>query len=97
MSINYIYRIQVRQGAGRHWQTKYAVPNRSQAEMLYIGVNIGLGWQNVSTWSDAFSLICIAIAFFCAGRLWGYESQWKEEEQRAARRRAHRHSTKERH
>lgn len=45
MSINYIYRIQVRQSAGRHWQTKYAVPNRSQAEMLYIGVNIGLGWQ----------------------------------------------------
>jgi len=39
------YRIQVRQGAGRRWQTKYAVAMRTQAEMLYIGVNIGLGWQ----------------------------------------------------
>jgi hypothetical protein len=43
--IDYIYRVQVRHGAGRHWQTKYAVPNRTQAEMLYRGVNIGLGWQ----------------------------------------------------
>lgn len=42
---DYIYRIQVRQGAGRHWQTKYAVPSRTQAEMLYVCVNIGLGWQ----------------------------------------------------
>jgi len=43
--IDYQFTVQVRQGHGRHWQTKYAVVNRSQAEMLYQGINIGLGWQ----------------------------------------------------
>lgn len=41
----YIYRVQIRQGENRHWQTKYAVPSRVQSELLYNGVNIGLGWQ----------------------------------------------------
>jgi hypothetical protein len=45
MSTDYIYKIQTRQGQARHWQTKYAVPNRGQAELLYAGINIGLGWQ----------------------------------------------------
>lgn len=43
--IDYIYRIQVRHGVNRFWETKYAVPSRTQAEVLYRGVNIGLGWQ----------------------------------------------------
>jgi len=45
MSVDYRYRVQVRHGHGRHWQTKYAVESRSQAEMLYACINIGLGWQ----------------------------------------------------
>lgn len=45
MSINYQYRIQIRQGHRRYWQTKYAVDNRAQAVLLYEGVNIGNGWQ----------------------------------------------------
>lgn len=45
MSVDYRYRVQVRQGHRNYWQTKYAVVSRSQAEMLYAGINIGLGWQ----------------------------------------------------
>jgi len=44
----------------------------------------------VNTWSDFFEIACLAIAFFFAGRLWQMETQWREEERRAARRRAHR-------
>ena len=43
--MDYRYRVQVRQGHRYHWQTKYAVVSRSQAEMLYACINIGLGWQ----------------------------------------------------
>ena len=49
----------------------------------------------MNTWSDFYEIVLVAIAFFCVGRLWGYEAQWKEEDRRAARRRAHRHSQKE--
>jgi len=45
VSIDYRYRVQVRQGHRYHWQTKYASDNRAQARLLYEGVNIGLGWQ----------------------------------------------------
>ena len=45
MSADYLYKIQTRQGQSRHWNTKYAVANRVQAELLYEGINIGLGWQ----------------------------------------------------
>ena len=45
MSADYLYKIQTRQGQGRHWRTKYAVSHRVQAELLYEGINIGLGWQ----------------------------------------------------
>jgi hypothetical protein len=41
---DYLYRIQVKR-SGRFWETKYAVPNRNQAEILYLGINIGEGWQ----------------------------------------------------
>lgn len=40
----YLYRIQVKRD-GRFWETKYAVPNRSQAEILFHGINIGNGWK----------------------------------------------------
>ncbi len=43
-----------------------------------------------ATWAGFFQLACIAVAFFAAGWLWREESAYKEEEQRAARRRAHR-------
>lgn len=44
----------------------------------------------MSTWSDFFTIACIAIAFFCAGRLWQHETDAAAEQRRAARRRAHR-------
>jgi hypothetical protein len=44
----------------------------------------------MSTWSDFFTIVCIATAFFAAGLLWEHEAQMRREEQRAARRRAHR-------
>lgn len=43
--INYIYRVQVRHGVNRHWQTKYAVPSRTQAEQMFRAVSIADGWQ----------------------------------------------------
>jgi hypothetical protein len=45
MSIDYRYRVQVRQGHHQYWQTKHAVVSRTQAELLYHEINIGLGWQ----------------------------------------------------
>jgi hypothetical protein len=44
----------------------------------------------MSTWSDFFTIVCIATAFFAAGWLWRDESADREQQQRAARRRAHR-------
>jgi hypothetical protein len=43
-----------------------------------------------ATWAGFFELMCLAAAFFAAGWLWREESAYREEEQRAARRRAHR-------
>ncbi len=37
-----------------------------------------------------FELMCLAVAFFAAGWLWRDESAQREEDKRAARRRAHR-------
>lgn len=37
-----------------------------------------------------FELMCLAVAFFAAGWLWRDETAQREEEKRAARRRAHR-------
>ncbi len=42
------------------------------------------------TWGGFFTIACIAVAFFAAGMLWEYENAVKQEEERAARRRAHR-------
>jgi hypothetical protein len=47
----------------------------------------------VSTWSDFFTIACIAVAFFAAGMLWQHETDAANEERRAARRRAHRITT----
>jgi len=46
--------------------------------------------MEITTWTGFFQLACIAVAFFGAGWLWREESAYKKEEQRAARRRAHR-------
>jgi hypothetical protein len=43
--IDYIYRIQVRHGVNRFWETKYAVPSRTQAEQMFRAVSIADGWQ----------------------------------------------------
>jgi len=43
-----------------------------------------------ATWAGFFQLMCLAVAFFAAGWLWREESAHREEQQRAARRRAHR-------
>jgi hypothetical protein len=50
-------------------------------------LSAGIG---VNTWSDAFTIFCIAVSFFFAGRLWQMETQWRDEERRNARRRANR-------
>jgi hypothetical protein len=47
------------------------------------------------TWTGFFTIACIALSFFFAGILWEHESAAKREEQRAARRRAHRINTKQ--
>ena len=44
----------------------------------------------MSTWSDFFTIACIAVSFFAAGMLWQHETDAAREEKRAARRRAHR-------
>jgi len=47
-----------------------------------------------ATWSGFFTLMCVAVAFFFAGRLWEHETAAQEEERRATRRRAHRYTDK---
>jgi hypothetical protein len=42
------------------------------------------------TWGGFFTIVCIALSAFCVGRLWEYEVNEREEERRAARRRAYR-------
>lgn len=42
---SHLFTVQVRQSFARHWETKYAVANRSQAVVLYEGINIGNGWM----------------------------------------------------
>lgn len=46
------------------------------------------------TWGGFFTLLCLCAAFWCAGWLWAHETQMQAEERRAARRRAHRYTTK---
>ena len=46
-----------------------------------------------ASWGGFFTLMCLAVAFFCAGRLWEHETAARDEERRAARRRAHRYIT----
>lgn len=45
----------------------------------------------MNTWSEFFTLACIAFSSFLLGILWETESAEKREEQRAARRRAYRY------
>jgi hypothetical protein len=45
------------------------------------------------TSGDTFTIVMIAVSFFCAGRLWEHEHAARQEERRAARRRAHRINT----
>lgn len=51
-STNYLYRVQVRRAHDRFWETKYAVSNRTQAVLLYEGVNIGYGWMKRLMFQD---------------------------------------------
>lgn len=41
---NYRYRIQIRQ-RGRYWETKWALRNAAQADLMYAGLNIGNGYS----------------------------------------------------
>lgn len=46
--------------------------------------------MEITTWAGFFQIVLLASSFFGAGWLWREESAYREEEQRAARRRAHR-------
>lgn len=39
------YRVQTRYRDKTHWRTRYHTQNRTQAELLYRGINIGNGFQ----------------------------------------------------
>jgi hypothetical protein len=39
------YRIQIRRGVRRHWETRFSSDNHAEAHLLYEGINIGYGWQ----------------------------------------------------
>ena len=49
----------------------------------------------MSTWSDFFTIACIALSFFFAGMLWQHETDAAREAKRAARRTAHRINIKQ--